>query len=125
MLFSEENSSDAVHKRRIRRNLPQKQYIFSADNFTIQMLKIDNMTIIVWDEAFLDTDRVLKWCSRPKVAVPVSLATGGVNITQNPFVLISWPSKQMEPHLKAVALDYPSKEALCQIPDQFFEQNNC
>jgi len=83
------------------------------------------MTTIIWDEAFLDTDGVLKWCSRPKVAVPVSLAPGGVNISQEPFLLISSPSNQREPYLKAEALDFSGKEALCQIPDTFFEQNNC
>jgi len=79
----------------------------------------------MWDEAFLDTDGVLRWCSRPKVAVPVSLAPDGVNITQEPFLLISSPSKQTEPYLKAEQLDFQSDEALCQIPDQFFEQNKC
>jgi len=83
------------------------------------------MTFIIWDEAFLDTDGVLKWCSRPKVAVPVPLAPGGVNITKEPFLLISSPSSRPEPYLKAEALDYPGEEALCQIPDSFFEQNYC
>jgi len=83
------------------------------------------MTTIIWDEAFLDTDGVLKWCSRPKVVVPVPLAPGGVDITQEPFLLISSPSNQSEPLLKAVLLNLENDEALCQISDQFFEQNNC
>jgi len=83
------------------------------------------MTTILWDEAFLDTDDVLKWCSRPKVAVPVPLAPDGVDITQEPFLLISSPSSQTEPYLKAEPLNYKIEEALCQIPDHFFEQNNC
>jgi len=83
------------------------------------------MSTIMWDEAFLDTDGVLKWCSRPKVAVPVPLSPGGVDISQQPFLLISTPSNQSEPELRAVSLEYPSEEALCQIPDQLFEQNNC
>jgi len=85
------------------------------------------MSTIIWDEAFLDTDGILKWCSRPNVSVPVPLAPGGVNITKEPFLLISSPSSQTEPYLTAEALnfDFLSKEALCQIPDQFFEQNDC
>jgi len=83
------------------------------------------MTTIVWDEAFLDTDGVLKWCSRPEVAVPVPLAPDGVDITKEPFLLISSPSNQTEPSLRAEAINYPSEEALCQIPDQLFEQLNC
>jgi len=83
------------------------------------------MTTVIWDEAFLDTDGKIKWCSRPKVAVPVPLSPGGVDVTQQPFLLISSPSKQPEPSLKAEAIDYPIKEVLCQIPDAFFEQNNC
>jgi len=79
----------------------------------------------MWDEAFLDTDGILKWCSRPKVAVPVPLAPDGVDITEKPFLLISSPSNQPEPYLKAEVLHNPNKEALCQIPDQFFEQNKC
>jgi len=79
----------------------------------------------MWDEAFEDFDGVLKWCSRPKVAVPVPLAPDGVDINWQPFLLISSPSSQPEPYLKAEALDNPSKEALCQIPDQFFERNKC
>jgi len=83
------------------------------------------MSTIIWDEAFLDTDGVLKWCSRPEVAVPVPLSPGGVDITQEPFLLISSPSSQAEPYLKAKALNHPSEEALCQIPDTFFERKNC
>jgi len=79
----------------------------------------------MWDEAFLDTDGVLKWCSRPKVAVPVPLTPGRIDITKEPFLLISSPSSKPEPYLKAEALNHPSKEVLCQIPDQFFEQNKC
>jgi len=87
--------------------------------------KLDILTYIMWDEAFLDTDGVLKWCSRPKVAVPVPLSPGGIDITKVPFLLISSPSSQPEPYLKAEALNHGSKEVLCQIPDQFFEQNKC
>jgi len=83
------------------------------------------MTTIIWDDAFLDTDGVLKWCSRPKVVVPVPLSPGGVDITQKPFLLISSPSNQPEPYLKAEPIYYPSQEALCQIPDAFFEQKEC
>jgi len=83
------------------------------------------MDNIVWDEAFLDTDGVLKWCSKPEVSVPVPLSNYGVDITKEPFLLISSPSSQPEPHLNAEALDYLIKEALCQIPDYFFQQNNC
>jgi len=83
------------------------------------------MATFIWDEAFLDTDGILKWCSRPKVAVPVLLSPGGVDISKEPFLLISTPSNQSEPHLKAVSIDYPTREALCQIPDHFFEQKNC
>jgi len=89
------------------------------------MKKIDNLKTIVWDEAFVDTDGVLKWCSRPKVAVPVPLTPGGVDITKQPFLLVSKPSSQPEPYLQAEALDFPSDDAICQIPDEFFEQNNC
>jgi len=88
-------------------------------------LKKENISSIVWDEAFLDTDGVLKWCSMPEVAVPVPLSPRGVNIAQEPFLLISSPSKQPEPHLKAQPIIYPNKDALCQIPDHFFEQNKC
>jgi len=83
------------------------------------------MTTILWDEAFVDTDGVLKWCSRPKVAVPVSLSPDGVDISEQPFLLISTPSNKSEPDLRAEDLSYPNEEALCQIPDRFFEQNNC
>jgi len=93
--------------------------------FYILLTKIDKMTIIIWDEAFLDTNGVLKWCSRPKVAVPVPHSRGGVNINQEPFFLISSPSNQTEPYLKAEAINYPSEEALCQIPSEFFKQNKC
>jgi len=79
----------------------------------------------VWDKAFLDTDSGLKWCSKPEVAVPVPLSPGEVDITKEPFLLISSPSSQLEPHLKAEAIDYLIKEALCQIPDHFFQQHNC
>jgi len=90
-----------------------------------KLKKIDNMTTIVWDEAFVDTDGVLKWCSRPEVAVPVPLSPGGVDINKEPFLLISSPSSQLDPSLRAEAINYPSEEALCQIPDHFFKQNNC
>jgi len=79
----------------------------------------------MWDEAFVDSDGKLKWCSRPKVAVPVPLAPGEVDIFQQPFLLISSPSSQPEPYIKAESLDFPNEEALCQIPDQLFDQNNC
>jgi len=117
-------------RRRLKKNL-NKSTAPSVYNlslkliFYIELTKIGNMSTIIWDEAFLDTDGVLKWCSMPKVAVPVSLAPGGVNITQTPFLLISSLSSRPEPYLKAEAIDFPSNEALCQIPDQFFEQNNC
>jgi len=81
------------------------------------------MSKIMWDEAFVDEDGVLKWCSRPKVPVPVVLTPGSVNITRQPFLLISRLSKQSEPYLKAKLLSHPIEEALCQIPDHFFEQN--
>jgi len=83
------------------------------------------MSFIMWDEAFVDTGGVLKWCSRPKVAVPVPLSLGKVDITEQPFLLISKPSNQTQPSLEAIDLDNSYKEVLCQIPDQFFEQNNC
>jgi len=83
------------------------------------------MTTILWDEAFEDDDGILKWCSRPKVAVPLPLSLGKVDITWQPFLLISSPSKQKKPYLVAKDLKYRNEEVLCQIPDQFFEQNNC
>jgi len=84
------------------------------------------MSILIWDEAFVDADGVLKWCSRPKVAVPVPLVSDGVDVTRQPFILASSPSKQpQEPYLKAESLQCWSKEALCQIPDLLFEQKNC
>jgi len=84
----------------------------------------DNMTI-VWDETFVDTDGKMKWCSRPKVVVPVPLDTAGFDISQHPFILVSNTSSNPNPHLKVVSIQFESREALCQIPDQFFEQNNC
>jgi len=117
-------------RRRPKRNLTKSiaatviilfEYIFGS----IYKQNLDNLTYIMWDEAFLDDDGVLKWCSRPKVAVPVPLTPDRVDIKQQPFLLISSPSSQTKPYLKAEALDHPSKEVLCQIPDQFFEQINC
>jgi len=80
---------------------------------------------IIWDETFVDTDGKMKWCSRPKVAVPVPVDTTEINISQHPFLLVSVTSGNPTPYLKAVSINYESKEALCQIPDQFFEENNC
>jgi len=83
------------------------------------------MRAIVWDEAFEDDDGVLKWCSKPEVAVPVPLSPDGVDISRQPFVLISSPPSQPEPYLKAEPLNYKIEEALCQIPDHFFEEHHC
>jgi len=76
---------------------------------------------LLWDEAFLDSDGLLKWCSNPKVTVPVAVKSG--NISQ-PFVLVSYPGPA--PFLIAEPLDLNLEtDALCQIPDLFFEENNC
>jgi len=79
---------------------------------------------LLWDEAFLDTDNVLKWCSNPKVAVPVPVNTTGVDISRQPFLLVSLAGNAS--NLNAVPLNLNLEtQALCQIPDLLFEQNNC
>jgi len=83
------------------------------------LIKFSNAGAILLDEAFVDTDGVLKWCSTPKVAVPVPLESGDLS---QPFVLITKPGPA--PLLKAVPLDKDLvPDILCQIPDLFFEKN--
>jgi len=92
---------------------------------TLQTIEIDfilgNMTIL-WDEAFLDSDGLLKWCSNPKVPVPVPITAGN---TSQPFVLVSRPFPPV-PILAAEPIDsILETQALCQIPDLLFQQYNC
>jgi len=79
----------------------------------------------LWDEAFVDSDGVLKWCSRPEVAVPVKPEAARVDISREPFLLVSSPGL-FQPFLRAVSLESEEKtDALCQIPEHFFVKNNC
>jgi len=77
---------------------------------------------IIWDETFVDTDGELKWCSRPKVVVPFGKNTRiALSQLKYPFVIVS---KHPDP-LTLENIQLRSSEILCQVPDEFFEKNNC
>jgi len=76
---------------------------------------------LLWDEAFVDMDGVLKWCSAPKVAVPVPLESGNLS---HPFVLITEPGPDRILTAVPINADVVA-DILCQVPDLFFEKNSC
>jgi len=84
------------------------------------------MPNILMDEAFVDSDGYLKWCSRPKVAVPLALTPRGLSIHQQAFLVVL-NSENGQPFLSAVPLDNRDimDPPLCQIPDAFFDKSNC
>ncbi|CAB3375346.1 Hypothetical predicted protein [Cloeon dipterum] len=76
---------------------------------------------LLWDEAFVDPDGVLRWCSHPEHRVPVRLDSGSELVGQLPFYLVSKPGDKANLHAVSLDTGIQLTKPICYFDQSFID----